>query len=195
MSEVWRPVPIAAYAGRYEVSSRGRVRSLLTGKVLRPGRTSKGYLSVQLYCGASPKRPRSYTVHRLVCLAFLGGPPFPKAEINHRDLDKANNRVENLEWCTGKQNMRHAVENGVYMGRSNVEKRKLTEAEVAEIRATDFRYGVQRQLAKRFGVHETVISQIKLGKTYRKCGRRDSNTRPPAWEASIRPADGDGGGQ
>lgn len=195
MSEVWRPVPIAAYAGRYEVSSRGRVRSLLTGKVLRPGRNSSGYMCVALLSGESPKCPRSFLVHRLVCLAFLGKPPFQKAQVNHKDLNKRNNALANLEWCSQSQNIRHAIDNGVNFARSNIAKRKLTEAEVAEIRATDFRYGVQRQLAKRFGVHETVISQIKLGKTYRTVRAPGNDPGLLAWEASIRPADGDGGGQ
>lgn len=192
MSEVWRPVPIAAYAGRYEVSSRGRVRSLLTGKVLRPGKMSNGYYSVNLTYGGPPRKQRSESVHRLVCMAFHGPPPFQKAQVNHKDLNKLNNHFENLEWCDQPHNMKHAYDNGAC---TVPIQRKLTPEQVAEIRATEFRYGVQRELARKFGVHETVISQIKLGKTYRTVRAPGNDPGLLAWEASIRPADGDGGGQ
>lgn len=112
--EIWKGVK--GYEDLYEVSSFGRVRSLprtcrklegremkdyiYQGKILRPYRDKKGYLSVRVY---RQSRPKDIKVHRLVAQAFipnLGNLP----QINHKDENKANNRADNLEWCTNLYN-------------------------------------------------------------------------------------------
>lgn len=112
----WRPV--VGEEGLYEVSSAGDVRSLdraieivgrwgvarrrLAGRLLRSWPDCNGYRAVYL------SRRRAVNVHRLVALAFLGTPPPGCTDVNHRDGDKANNAVDNLEWCTRRENMVHA---------------------------------------------------------------------------------------
>lgn len=116
--EIWRP--IVGYEGLYEVSSYGRVRSLdryvkcdyeryrlHKGKVLSPAKDRYGYLSVVLSCNGKHK---TITVHRIVAQAFIPNPD-NLPEINHRDEDKINNRVDNLEWCTAKYNMNYGTRN------------------------------------------------------------------------------------
>jgi hypothetical protein len=92
------------YHDRYIATEGGDIINAATGKVLRGGRNSKGYLTVSLYDGSSPKRPKSFLVHRLIAEAFLGPSDL---QINHKDGNKQNNRIENLEWVTVQQNVDH----------------------------------------------------------------------------------------
>lgn len=98
MTENWRQIP---GFNRYEVSDQGRVRSSTT--ILRSRSMGAGYRGVTLYEGG----PYDRYVHRLVAFAFLGYGP-DGAEINHKDGDKTNNALSNLEYCTHKQNIAHA---------------------------------------------------------------------------------------
>ena len=141
MSEEWRSVP--GYEGLYEVSSYGRVRSLdmyvkcrygnyrlHKGKVLSPAKDKNGYLKVNLCCNGKDKIIR---VHRLVAQAFILNPD-NLSEINHKDEDKTNNSVENLEWCDRKYNINYGsrkdkvrdtkIKNGCWTGLSKEEYRK-----------------------------------------------------------------------
>lgn len=138
MMEEWRPV--VGYEGLYEVSNTGRVRSfdryvkysngqihLHKGKVLSPGKNTKGYLSVVLNCSGKRK---TITVHRLVTEAFIPNPD-NLPEVNHKDEDKTNNRVENLEWCDRNYNLNYGtarirsrdtnIKNGYWSGLSKDE--------------------------------------------------------------------------
>ena len=98
--EEFRDIP--GYEGMYEVSNLGRVRR--NGKILKPGKDRYGYLHVDLYKNGTK---RTFTIHRLVAFAFLSNPnKYP--EVNHRDEDKTNNCVDNLEWCDSKYNSNYS---------------------------------------------------------------------------------------
>jgi len=156
--ENWR----LCYHDRYEVSDMGRVRNAVTQQVLRPGAQSRGYLTVSLYDGSSPKRPRSITVHRLVTAAFLG--PSDKAEINHINGVKSDNRLANLEYATSKENHAHARDVlGVGLGMKNG-RAKLTDEQVAAIIASDETHAA---LGRQYGISATHIRHLRLGK-YRR---------------------------
>jgi hypothetical protein len=94
------------YNGRYVAYSNGDIANAVTGKILSGGKNSRGYLTVSLYDGSSPKRPRSFLVHRLIAQAFLGDDD--GKQINHKNGNKLDNRVENLEWVTNQENVDHA---------------------------------------------------------------------------------------
>lgn len=82
----------------YEVSNLGRIRR--NGKILKPSKTTTGYLRVNLYKNGIMK---SAYIHRLVAQTFLPNPQnLPM--INHKDEDKTNNSIDNLEWCTAEYN-------------------------------------------------------------------------------------------
>ena len=100
--EIWKD--IFGYDGMYQVSNLGRVRSLKFGKVrvLRPGTNSAGYLIVILCKDGNRKY---FLVHRLVAQAFIPNDDESKTQINHRNEDKAENKVSNLEWCSAKYNV------------------------------------------------------------------------------------------
>ena len=115
MIEEWKDIP--GYEGSYQVSNLGRVKSvprkvpykggpsyaLLKGKIMSLSVEKDGYLVVAL----SKKGARKmHKVHRLVAAAFIGG-EHRGLQINHIDGDKSNNSVDNLEWCSCKQNILH----------------------------------------------------------------------------------------
>lgn len=112
MQEIWKDIP--EYEGLYQVSNLGRVRSvdryvnsnirnnnkvLRKGKILKPAKT-KTYLSVGLCNG---KKQKTKNIHQLVAQAFIPNPNNYNC-INHKDENKYNNNVNNLEWCTRKYN-------------------------------------------------------------------------------------------
>ena len=109
-TEIWKP--IEGYEGLYEVSSYGNVRSLprngLKGKQLKLNiNNHNGYVYV---CLSKENHRLNKRAHVLVAKAFLS----PQSEqVNHKDGDKANNHVDNLEWCTRSENMRHAYRIGL----------------------------------------------------------------------------------
>lgn len=162
MSEVW--APIVGFESHYEVSSAGRVRSLprsapmrngviraYPGRDLRPGRSGP-YLSV---CLGS----RSYHVHRLVALAFLGAPPPGRPHVNHLDNDGTHNAVQNLEWCSVSENLIHALRSG--------RKGKVSTSEVVSIRERWARGASQSCLASEYGIDKTTVSLICRRITWR----------------------------
>jgi hypothetical protein len=115
--EVWKD--ICGYEGLYQVSNMGRVKRLFKDgkdRVLRGKKDKDGYIEVIL----SGKPIKKYCrLHRLVAEAFIPN-PFGKAEINHKDRDKQNNVVSNLEWVTASENVRHTFLTGRKIHKSPV---------------------------------------------------------------------------
>ena len=110
MEEVWKPVK--SYEERYQISNFGRVKSFAqdkhTGKIKYGYLTKKGYIWILLYSGNGNKK--WVPVHRLVADAFI---PNPNGfdQINHKDENKTNNQVDNLEWCNNKYNHNYGTRN------------------------------------------------------------------------------------
>ena len=106
MTEIWKMID-----DRYSVSNFGRIKSNYAQKerVLSPFVDSNGYLKVDIRHGSDRK---SWMVHRLVALAFIYNPnPEIFKEVNHKDEDKTNNCVENLEWCDTNYNCNYGTRN------------------------------------------------------------------------------------
>lgn len=121
MKEEWRFV--SGYEGKYQVSSFGRVRSvdhyveqissygcqqrrLMRGRILRQNKTRNGYLIVYFSIG---KKYQWHTVHRLVAETFLPNKD-NLSDVNHKDGNKCNNKLENLEWCSRSYNIKHSYD-------------------------------------------------------------------------------------
>lgn len=96
MSEIWKSVTLKEFSKVYEVSSLGRVRNIVTGRILKPKVSRVGYERVTL-CNKGYKK--NISIHRLVALAFIPNTE-NKPTVNHKNEVKSDNRVENLEWAT-----------------------------------------------------------------------------------------------
>ena len=128
-NEIWKP--IKGFEGLYEVSNLGRIKALKRKKncnkgwgwvkehIMKQTTANSEYYRVPLTNKEHIKK--YYLVHRLVAIAFI---PNPKElpQVNHIDGNKLNNKVENLEWCTRQENIRHAYKIGL-----NPSKRKIIE--------------------------------------------------------------------
>ena len=107
--EQWKDI---IYEKDYQISNLGRIKSFKWGKerILKPSLSKKGYLNVIL-------NRKNYLVHRLVAEAFLPNPDNLPC-VNHKDEDKSNNIVNNLEWCDVKYNQNYGTRN-TRIGKSN----------------------------------------------------------------------------
>ncbi len=152
--EIW--VKIKGFS--YFVSNFGRIKNK-RGKILKPN-INHGYLRAHLF-----KNNKYYDkrIHRLVLEAF--DRVQKDLDINHIDGNKMNNNLDNLEYCTKKENMTHAWDLGLcrkYLG-EECSTSKLTEKQVIEIKK-QLKQGIRNKIiAKQFNVDPSLISHIKRG--------------------------------
>lgn len=170
--EIW--LPVVGYEGLYEVSNMGNVRSLKrivnkkNGKTLsipfkiKSIRTAKsGYAYVHLDRNGIRK---NCSVHRLVAMAFISNPE-GKPMVNHINSIRNDNVINNLEWCTHKENMEHAANFGNFdVVGQNHPKAKLTNNDVLEIFKL-YKTGkhTQSYIGKLYGVSFSCVSAIVRG--------------------------------
>ena len=111
--EEWKAV--AECNGEYYVSNFGRVKSLKQGKekMLKACLSSTGYYVIGIHLKDNRK---NHTIHKLVAMAFLENTE-NKPQVNHKDANKTNNHIDNLEWVTAKENAKHAWDNGLLKNR------------------------------------------------------------------------------
>lgn len=177
---IWKDV--VGYEGYYEVSNTGLVRSVdrcvnsrwgspkkLKGKLMKPYTNRYGYKMIVL---TRLGKKRHQSIHQLVGKAFIENPESLET-INHKDGNKLNNFVDNLEWSSFCDNHKHAISIGLIdsKGERNP-KSKLTKTEVAEILYIHKTEGVlQKDLAKMFCVHVSTIQRILSGKSWNHISR------------------------
>lgn len=155
-------IRIKGYESHYAVTREGEVWSFISNKFLKPFKSSKGYFSVELK-SIDGSATKTYKVHRLTLKAF-SSPLNNHYEVNHIDGNKGNNKLENLEWCTGKENVCHAFQTGLRSHKGVKHPRaKLTEKDILDIRSSALK-GVE--LAKLFKVSNTTISDIRRNKIW-----------------------------
>lgn len=166
--ERWRPV--VGFEDTYAVSSLGRVRreapgrGTQVGRLLRPQPAAGGRYPGVTLMGPDGRQYSRY-VHELVAEAFLG--PCPEGqEVDHKDTDRWNPAVSNLEYVTRGENIARALANGVAAVGRMMRNAKLTDQAVREIRALR---GVvpQSELARRYGVSPSAVSSVQRRERWR----------------------------
>lgn len=168
MSEIWMPIP--GYVNLFSVSDCGRVRrennartgGYKAGRIYENKLMPNGYFMTRLNLNG---KTIAIMTHRLVAMAFLGIPDDPAFEVNHKNGNKQDNRVSNLEWVTRSENKHHAYDvlgnigpRGEICGMS-----KLTEDDVLKIIAMRKEGLLYKDIAKQFPVSSVQIGRICAG--------------------------------
>ena len=161
----WIDVP--GYHNRYAVNQIGQVKSHprtgTRGGILKPDLNRNGYLQVRLY---HPNGSRVFYIHRLIAWVFLGK---SRLHVNHKNGNRLDNRIENLEYVTPKQNTNHALKarGGWFVSGEKHGMSKLTSEQVDTIKILCNKH-TQREVSKMFGISEAQVSRILNGQRWNK---------------------------
>ncbi len=171
-AEEWRDIP--GYEGFYAVSTFGRVKRLarqrigtrnnlviIKERIKEPYPQEDGYLQIGL---SKNGKKTSFLLHRLVGITFIPGDH--SLEINHKDFERTNCRVGNLEWETRQGNVDYSHKNGRFLFKEARGITKLSTSDVIEIR-TIGRLVSRKILSERYGVTTTNIGAIQRGLLWR----------------------------
>jgi hypothetical protein len=161
---VW--APILWLLGHYEISSDGQMRSVarighdgrrLSGRLLRLG-TRNGY---KVAWPRLEGRTICVSIHRLVAEAFIPNPE-GKPDVNHKDGDRANNSISNLEWVTKSENMAHAWRIGLCSSRNRARGERHYRAKATEEQVRLIRAGSKES----FGLSKSALQHIRKGRSW-----------------------------
>lgn len=152
---------IHGYEGRYQITSDGRVFSLISNKFLSHGIKPGGYAFVGLHKKGVKTSYRM--VHRLVAEAFIPN-PYGKPEVNHINGDKLDNSINNLEWVTSSENTRHGFANGLLSQGVNHHFNKLNPDQIKEVYYAKGKY---RDIGKEYGISAQTVCNIKRKSVYK----------------------------
>jgi hypothetical protein len=167
--EQWRPV--VGYEGLYEVSDRGRVKSLhqylwsgshwykVPHRQLKPSIARTGYPVVRL---TKDGKGRTITIHTLVLTAFVGAKPFGQ-ECRHLNGNPQDCSLSNLQWGTPVENSNDKIRHGTVPKGSQHHNAKLTAEQVYEIRSAA---GTHKEIAAKYEVTKSVVTNIKNRKSW-----------------------------
>lgn len=148
----------------YYVTDDGRIWSERTQKYLSAQYDKNGYVKVQMR--STDNKSHRYSVHRLVLENFKPVQGMDKLQVNHKDGNKLNNSLNNLEWTTCKKNINHAIENNL---RATINgSAKLTPEQVIEIYRRSWNGENNIKLGKEFGINPDQVGRIKNKKSWEK---------------------------
>jgi hypothetical protein len=167
--EIWKDIP--KYEGYYQISNFGRVKSLkrkyrLKEKILKLVNDSKGYFQIYL---CKDNKNKFMFIHRLVLLAFVGK---SNLECNHKNFIRSDNRLENLEYVTAKENIQYSFKNGRYENRKNAYKTGLLNNNHSKKKVNQYdlknnliaTFDSLMEANKKTGIHFSNIFACCLGK-------------------------------
>ena len=164
---IWKPL---IYQGdvyhNFEVSNDGQLRNAKTQHVYKTWVNHQGYVQVGVSLGSRDSK-KVFKIHKAVAETFIPNPE-NKPQVNHKDCNKQNNHVENLEWATRNENMQHAVDNGliVHLCGTDNSQAKFSIEDIENIRKCyipgDAEYG-SRALSRKYGVaHGTILDIVNM---------------------------------
>ena len=140
-----------------EVSTLGRIRDKITGNIVKPQITNRGYNTI--YVG----NYKRCLLHRLIAFAFIPN-PLNLPQVNHINGVKTDNRVENLEWCTSSHNIQYAFDNGLQV--YSYKSAKLTAQDVMDIR-TKHKHLKTIKIMKMYNMERRAIYNIRKNITWK----------------------------
>jgi len=160
MEEIWKD--IKDYEGLYQVSNFGRVKSIYRIRIQHINEF--GYYRIVL---SKNSKLKTFSTHRLIAEVFLENPN-NLPEINHKDGNKQNNCVSNLEWCTSSYNQIHAFKTGLQIPQCGIQRynAKLTETQILEIRQLKDKH-TQTEIGKMYGISFQHVSDIQNKKKWK----------------------------
>ncbi len=162
--EKWKDIP--GYEGIYAISDTGMIRRVSLGangaskpgKLLNPRPMKSGYLRVNLGKGGVIT---DCLIHRLVLITFIGQPEGDKNQVNHKNGDKSDNRLINLEWVSQSQNITHAYNELGHKARGETNHTThLTAADVLQIRAMAADGLTHKVIAEQFNITRRSVGRI-----------------------------------
>ena len=143
----------------YEINSEGIVRRISTKRIKKSFKRPDGYIGIQLY--VTKDKIKNYQLHRLIANAFISNPE-NKQYVNHKDSNRENNLLDNLEWATFEENVKHGYESGYASNKGSKNGFSvLTEIQVLEIRKRRVEEKLSYQkLAEIYNVSYSCIAGI-----------------------------------
>ena len=170
MKEIWKTIEECS---DYQVSNLGRVKSFKydkeNGKIMNPYRTTKGYLQIDLQLDGRKRQNRMHVaVHRLVAKAFIPNPD-NLPQVNHKDENKENNHVDNLEWCTNEYNECYGTKSKRVA--QKIRKKIYSVDESGKIEHFDGVRLAEREMFDRFGISGNIAAAL-IGKQKTAMGRQ-----------------------
>lgn len=172
--EIWKDID--GFRELYQISNLGRVRRKDSFKVLKPLTLTKGYKGVRLYFDKS--NAKTQKIHRLVAIYFIDN-ELNLPQVNHKDGDKSNNMVKNLEWCSNDYNMNHAVSNLLVKRGEDRIASKISESSLMLLQDLIDCGFTMKQMSIIYGVSKNSIKEIVSGRTYNHLNLNIKYNNPP----------------
>lgn len=168
MKEIWKGLIYNKenFSKFYEISNYGQLRNSRTKHIVKLNTNHKNYKYYVATLG-SRKNKKAFLIHRAVACTFIIN-PYNLPIINHKDGNKSNNNINNLEWCTNRDNIIHAMQNNLLkMNGTNNHQSKFTEKQIKEIRKIRSEQNISyRKIANMYNVSHITIMNICKNKTY-----------------------------
>lgn len=168
-------IPVVNYEHLFLVSEYGEFFSKRTNKILKPSLAKSGYLLLSTKIGGRTGKNKCFRIHREVAKCFIPN-KYNLPEVNHIDGNKQNNHYSNLEWVSPKENIQHAINNGlmdnniIAKATASYNSRLLSQQDIELIRKNyikgDRNFG-SRALARKYNVDKNRILEIVNFITYK----------------------------
>lgn len=170
MEEIWKDIP--GYEGYYQASNLGRIKRIafLHGKskmiikkekILKPINNKNGYY----YIGLSRYKVKQYRLHRIILSTFMPIKNDYKMQVNHKNGNKHDNRLENLEWVSASENIKHAFNSGLKHGLRNKYNKLSKKVIQYDLLGKKIKiWESTKQIERELGINNVSISQCCLGK-------------------------------